>query len=429
MKRKVTVAIVGLGGRGEGVYAKCQHLFPDEMEIVAIADIVPEKVAKVAKEYGVSPDRCYNSAEELLKEDRLADVMFICTQDRQHVGHAVPALKKGYHLLVEKPISPDAAECKRLAALAKQYKRQVVICHVLRYTPFYQKIKEILNSGKIGDIVSIQAMENVAYWHQAHSFVRGNWRNSETTSPMVLQKCCHDMDIFVWLTGKKCKRVSSFGSLNLFREDKAPEGSTDFCLGGCKVKKDCPYDAEKIYITNEKTGVEHGAGFPSDIVTLNPTVDSVREALKAGPYGRCVYHCDNNVVDHQIMALEMEDGSTIDFTMCAFTNKVGRAIKIMGTKGDIEANNDDNVIDVCAFGGKHEVIDVNTLATDFSGHGGGDNRLVKDLLDLVQNESSVGAALTSIDGSTESHLIALALEESRIHGGKTINMDEFVAQF
>lgn len=426
MERKVTVAVVGLGGRGS-VYMEYQDLFPGEMEVVAIADIIPEKVEKWAKRFHLPKECCFSSAEELLKQDRLADVMFICTQDRQHVGHAIPALEKGYHLLLEKPISPDPAECKRLAAIAKQYNRHVVVCHVLRYTPFYQKIKEIIDSGVIGEIVSIQAIENVAYWHQAHSFVRGNWRNFNTTSPMILQKCCHDMDIFVWLSGKNCKRVSSFGSLTLFREDRAPEGSALRCLDGCKVKDSCPFDAEKIYITNEKTGILHNnSGFPCDILSLNPNEETIREALKTGPYGRCVYHCDNNVVDHQVVNLEMEDGSTINFTMCAFTNKTGRAIKVMGTLGDIEANNDDNIIDVCQFGGEHEIIDVTKLATDFSGHGGGDHRMERDLLNLVRGDSAPGSALTSIDKSTQSHFIALALEESRIHGGQAIDMEDYI---
>lgn len=426
MERKVTVAVVGLGGRGS-VYAECEALYSEEMEIVAIADIIPEKVEKWAKKYNIPKERCFSSAEELLQEDRLADVMFICTQDRQHVGHAIPALEKGYHLLLEKPISPDPAECKRLAEIANRYNRHVVVCHVLRYTPFYQKIKEIIDSGTIGEIVSIQAIENVAYWHQAHSFVRGNWRNSDMTSPMILQKCCHDMDIFVWLSGKNCKRVSSFGSLTLFREDRAPEGSTLRCVDGCKVKESCPFDAEKIYVTNENTGILHeNSGWPCDILALEPSEEAIREALKTGPYGRCVYHCDNNVVDHQVVNLEMEDGSTINFTMCAFTNKTGRAIKVMGTLGDIEANNDDNIIDVCKFGGEHEIIDVTTLASDFSGHGGGDKRLVKGLLDLVRNECAPGSALTSIDKSTQSHYISLALEESRLRNGEMIDMDTYI---
>ncbi len=431
MKRKVTVAVVGLGSRG-GVYSECQPFLSDDMEIVAVADIVPEKVEKWKKLYNLPDEACYSSAEELLKEDKLADVMFICTQDRQHMGHAIPALEKGYHLLLEKPISPDPVECKKVADAANKYKRHVVVCHVLRYTVFYQKIKEIIDSGVIGDIVSIQAIENVAYWHQAHSFVRGNWRNSDLSSPMILQKCCHDMDIFVWLMDKKCKRVSSFGSLSLFKKEMAPEGAALRCLDGCKAKDTCPYDAEKIYITGEKTGIRYGVSYPSDILAVNPTEENVYEAIKTGPYGRCVYHCDNNVVDHQVVNAEMEDGSTINFTMCAFTNKTGRALKIMGTKGTIEANNEmsfedshNNIITVWKFGEEPETIDVNTLSNDFSGHGGGDKRLVKDILELVQNDVEVGSALTSIDKSVQSHYMALALEKSRVQGGKPIDIADY----
>lgn len=203
MGRKLTVALAGLGSRGKDCYAKSAHLIPDKMEIVAIADIDPAKVAEVAREYNVPAERCFTSAEELIAQDKLADVMFITTQDRQHVAQAIPALQKGYDLLLEKPVSPELDECRELVKTAQEYNRKVVVCHVLRYTPFYSKVKEIIDSGKIGDVVSIMAIENVGYWHQAHSFVRGNWRNSETTSPMILQKCCHDMDLYLWLANKK----------------------------------------------------------------------------------------------------------------------------------------------------------------------------------------------------------------------------------
>ena len=201
MQKPVTVAIVGLGGRGKDTYAPMALSRPDLMKIVAIADIVPEKVDEVARLYGVPRERCFDSAEALLREPRLADVLFVCTQDRQHVGHAIPALRKGYHLLLEKPISPVLSECQRVLAEAKKADRQVVVCHVLRYTPFFQKIKAVLDAGRIGEVVSVMALENVVYWHQAHSFVRGNWRREEDTSPMILQKSCHDLDILLWLLG------------------------------------------------------------------------------------------------------------------------------------------------------------------------------------------------------------------------------------
>ena len=205
MSRQMTVAIAGLGSRGRDTYAKAAKMYPDKMKIVAIADIDPEKVKLTAEEYDVPMSHCYESAEDMLKEEKLADAMIIATQDRQHVGQAIKALKKGYHLLLEKPISPDLGECRKISEVAKECKREVVVCHVLRYTPIYQKVKEILDAGTIGDVISIMAIENVGWFHQAHSFVRGNWANSDETSPMILQKCCHDMDLYLWLAEKTCR--------------------------------------------------------------------------------------------------------------------------------------------------------------------------------------------------------------------------------
>lgn len=430
MSKKIRVAIAGLGSRGKDTYAKCAHRFSEEMEIVAIADIDPEKVREVREEYGVPEDMCFESAEKMLEQEKLADVMFICTMDRQHYGHAISALKKGYDLLLEKPISPELAECKEIAETASRLGRQVVVCHVLRYTPFYQKLKEVLDSGSIGEVVSIQAIENVGYWHQAHSFVRGNWRNKEMSSPMILQKCCHDMDILLWLAGKSCRAVSSFGSLRLFREDKAPEGAALRCIHcSPETKAACPFDAEKIYLTNEQTGVLAGnTDWPCNVLDLNPTEESIRKALTEGPYGRCVYHCDNNVVDHQVVNLELEDDTTISFTMCAFSETIHRHIRIMGTQGEITGDMKNNTIEIISFGREPQVIDVNTLADDFSGHGGGDNRLVKDILDLAGGSVTGRTALTSIEKSTESHFVALAAEESRVRGGEVIRLEDFVKE-
>lgn len=424
MSQKITVALAGLGSRGKDTYAPAAKLFPEKMEIVAIADTDPAKVEDVAKEYGIPKDKCFGSAEEMLKQDKLADAMFITTQDRQHVGQAIPALRKGYHLLLEKPISPDLAECREILKVADECGRRVVVCHVLRYTPFYTKLKSIIESGAIGDVVSVMAIENVGYWHQAHSFVRGNWRNSEETSPMILQKCCHDMDLYLWLTGKTCKSVTSFGSTYLFKKDRAPEGAALRCMDGCKAKETCPFDAEKIYVTNEKTGVAHGkTSWPLDVLALHPTMDSIMEAIKTGPYGRCVYHCDNNVVDHQVVNLDMTDGSTMSFTMCGFTSEGSRYAKIMGTEGDIIADMLNNTIDVGRFGKPHEIIDVTALATDFSGHGGGDNRMVEEFVDLLLSGKEPGSSITSLDRSVESHLIALAAEKSRLSGGACIPIE------
>ena len=426
MAKKIKVALAGLGSRGKDTYAPTAKLFPDKMEIVAIADIDPAKVAEVAKEYQVPSDKCFSSAEELIAQEKLADVMFITTQDKQHVGHAIPALKKGYDLLLEKPISPDLDECREIVKVANECHRKVIVCHVLRYTPIYSTLKGILDSGRIGDVVSVMSIENVGYWHQAHSFVRGNWRNSNTTSPMILQKCCHDMDLLLWLTGKTCESVSSFGNTYLFKPEKAPEGAAKRCMDGCKAKETCPYDAEKIYLKHKRIGAENGhKDWPLDVLTLHPTVESVTEAIKTGPYGRCVYYCDNNVVDHQVVNLNMTDGSTISHTMCGFTDTGSRYAKFMGTKGEILADMSENTIKVTEFGQDTEIIDVKKLATDFSGHGGGDNRMVEEFMDMLINDSEPTVRTTSVDQSVESHYCALAAEESRVNGGKVVFLDKY----
>lgn len=427
MKGPVKVAVVGLGGRGKDTYSKYVNRFPDKMQIVAIADPVESKRKDVAEKYGIPEENCFKSAEELLEKDRLADVAFICTPDKMHYSHAMLALKKGYHLLLEKPVSPSAQECANIAAAAHKYRKHVQVCHVLRYTPFYQEIKRQIDSGRIGEIVTVQAMENVQYWHQAHSFVRGNWKKKETSSPMILAKCCHDMDILLWLTGKKCRYVSSFGNLFLFRPEKAPEGAALRCLGDCKVKDTCPYNAETFYIKDRL--LKGRDKWPVNILNSYPTVENITEALKTGDYGRCVYHSDNDVVDHQVVNALLDDGVTINFTMSAFTSTGGRTMKIMGTMGDIGADMDENWIRVCEFGKEPEVIDVRTLATDFSGHGGGDFRMVEELLDDILQEKEPGCGLTSIDKSLESHYMALAAEDSRLNNGQSINMDEWKKKY
>lgn len=428
MNAPITFAICGFGDRGS-TYASMQKLFPDKMKVVAVADLNPDKVKKAQELYDIPQENCFPSGEEMLAQPRLADVMVVSTMDRQHVDHAIPALERGYHVLMEKPISPEISQCRRMLEAAAQHPDQhVILCHVLRYTQFYNALKDIISSGKIGKVVSICANENVAYWHQAHSFVRGNWRNSDQTSPMILQKSCHDMDILTWLIGQPCKAVSSIGGIELFKEERAPKGSTPYCLGGCKAKENCIFDAEKIYITSKKTGVRSGSGWLSSILCVDGTEEAVRAALEQGQYGRCVYHCDNNVVDHQQTNLLMEDGSTISFTMCAFTEDCYRTFKAMGTLGEIEADMKSNTIRVRVFGQEEELIDLKKLAQDLKGHGGGDSGIIADFLDMLLDNAPPTERTTTLVNSMESHYIALAAEESRKAGGKLMDMAEFKNQ-
>ncbi len=417
MGKIITVAIIGFGSRGS-TYASMQNVFPDKMKVVAVADIVPEKV-EIAKElYSIADEMCFSSAEALLEREKLADMVCICTMDRQHVEHMLPALEKGYDILLEKPISPSLDECYKVLNAVEMHDNKVLVCHVLRYTKFYNTIKDIIKNGSIGDVVSITANENVGFWHQAHSFVRGNWGNSKKSSPMILQKCSHDMDILTWLMGKKCKAVSSFGATHLFKKEKAPQGSTKFCFGGCKVKEDCIFDAEKIYVTGEKTGFLHKETFMASVVCENPTKEKLYDALKTGAYGRCVYHCDNDVVDHQVVNLQMEDDSTISFTMCAFTEDCYRYIHIMGTQGEIRADMNSNTITHTVFSKGSTLIDLNADNEDLKGHGGGDEGIMGDFLEMLVNGQGENERTTTVKNSMQSHVIAILAEKSRKNGGE-----------
>lgn len=420
--KQFTVAIIGLGGRGLHTYARYQDKFPERMKIVAIADIVPEKVRYAGERYAVPEEYRFDSAESLLARERLADVLIIATQDRQHHAHAMAALEKGYDILLEKPVAVTMEDCIDIRDAAIKSNRMVAICHVLEYTAFYRKIKEIIKSGAIGEPVSVNAIENVGYWHQAHSFVRGNWRNDQIESPMILQKCCHDFDILCWLLDKRCISVSSLGSLKYFKEANAPEGSAERCVD-CKYVHSCPYSAVKIYLDGKEIGYRNGnADWPCNILVENPDEEKLLESMKSGPYGKCVFRCDNNVVDHQIVNMEMEDEVTVSLTMTGFTAYNFRQLKIMGTLGDIVADQKENLVTVTPFGGESVVYDITTLTDDLSGHGGGDNRLMSEMFDALESGGNVSSGIA---GAIASHLIAFAAEESRKAGGEKIVMADF----
>lgn len=421
MNKPITIAIVGLGSRGLDTYAACLERYPDKAKIVAVADVKPERVQLAAQRYHIPAERCFDSSMALLNADRLADAMVLATPDACHYQEAMAALSKGYHLLLEKPVARTAKECADIARLAEVKGLQVAVCHVLRYTVFYQQLKALVDSGRIGDVVSIQAIERVGYWHQAHSFVRGNWHNKAKSTPMILQKCCHDLDILLWLAGKRCERVSSFGSLTHFRPENKPEGAPLRCVDGCPVADKCLYNAERFYLEQLR---KHGDSWPVNVLCSQPTEEKVRAALRNTDYGLCVYQCDNDVVDHQVVNMLLEGGVTAQLTMCAFTSSVARSIRLMGTLGEVEGDMERNMIRVRPFGGEAEEIDVRSLTDDFSGHGGGDVRLVKDFLDLLTGEGQ--GMLTAIDRSVESHYAALAAEESRLENGRSIALEEII---
>lgn len=417
---KVTLTLLGAGQRGMGAYAPYALEYPDEVEFVAVEETDEERRNKFKELHKIKEENCFTTWEELLEKPKMSDAILICTMDDMHYEPTMKALEKGYHVLLEKPMSNNPLECVEMGDYAEKNNRVFSICHVLRYTPFFSTIKEILDEGRIGDIISIQHIENVAYWHQAHSFVRGNWRNSEETSPMILQKSCHDMDIFSWLVGSKCTNISSFGSLTHFTKENAPEGAPLRCLDGCPARNECAFYAPKIYIDWKDNWQ---ADVLRSVVSNDTSHEGLLKALREGPYGRCVYHCDNNVVDHQVVNMEFENKVTVAFTMCAFTYEGGRGLKIMGTKGQIRGLSDENIIEITNFNtGTTDTIQVKASG----GHGGGDLGIMRDFIKLVKCNGE-GDSLTSASISVQSHLMAFAAEEARIKK-KVINLYEFVTE-
>jgi len=412
---KVTAAMLGAGDRGMGVYGSYALDHPRELQFIGVAEPDPSRRSRFQSMHQIHDDNVFFSWEELLSRPQFADAVLICVQDHMHYEAAVKAMERGYHILMEKPISNNLEECIALEKLAKSYDKVFSVCHVLRYTDFFSMLKKLVDESSIGKLISIQHNENVGYWHQAHSFVRGNWRNAEQSSPMILAKCCHDMDILLWLAGADCRTLSSFGSLAHFKSENAPIGAPERCLDGCPAERDCPYHAAKIYLTDN-------TDWPTSVISSDPSLEARAKALMEGPYGQCVYRCDNNVVDHQVVNMEFANGVTAVFTMCAFTHEFSRTIKLMGTKGEIRGHMGKNEIEFTNFNtGAKQLFQ---LASSSSGHGGGDANMMYDFVRLLQGDRNAGGK-TAISRSVQSHVMAFAAEASRLQK-KIINLEEFV---
>lgn len=409
----IKAALIGAGGRGKEIYARYALDYPNEIKFVAVAEPNEHKRNEFAKLHKLSEDMIFTTWEELLDKPKFCDAVFICTQDRMHFEPTLKAMEKGYDLLLEKPMSNSLQECIRVIEESKKRNVSITVAHVLRYTPFFKKLKTIIDSRIIGDVVNINLNENVGYFHYAHSYVRGNWNNSETSSPMILAKSCHDMDILVWLVGKKPLKISSFGSLKYFNEKHAPEGSEERCLD-CAVEYECPYSALKTYLVDSTE-------WPVSVISTDLSIEGKLKALKEGPYGKCVFRSDNNVVDHQVVNVQFEDDITAGFTMSGFTSEMTRKIIIMGTLGEITGDLDKNEITVKLFGGGEEqLIKVENLS---GGHSGGDTGLMKHYTRQLKDKAIEG--LTSAEVSLLSHIMAFAAERSRLIG-ETIDLNEFV---
>lgn len=419
MKKIYTVAVIGAGARGAKVYARLMHRAADRYKITHLCDVREDVLDSAGTEFDVPAENRYLDEKEFFVK-RLADIIVIATPDDCHVRHALRAMELGYDILCEKPLTDKKEECEALLEAQKKYGNKILVCHVLRYASSYLRLKEIIDSGKIGRLVSMDWIEPVGYWHQAHSFVRGNWRNTKDSAPMIIAKCCHDLDMIQHFAGAKCRSVSSVGDIAFFKSECAPEGSAERC-GACSLKDTCPYSAYRIYVEGWKKKDCPPKYWPYNVLTGEPvTEEKLINAIENGPYGRCVFHCDNNVVDHQVVQMLFENGVTVSLQMNAFNLGGGRRISLFGTYGEAYMTEKEIVLSV--YGEPTEIIDVtvNEHGLDYA-HGGGDARMIDALYGMVSGELKLETAL---EASVESHLIGIKAEESRLLGGKTLLVHE-----
>ena len=419
--KKVKFVLIGAGGRGTTYVSEGQKHCP-EMELVAVADPNPVRRNYIQKNFNLTDEYCYEMGEKLLELPRMADVAIIATQDKDHCGLALKAIEKGYHLLLEKPIAPTPEECLVIEEAANAKGVQVLVCHVLRYTPFFTTIKKIIDDGKIGKVKNVIHVEAVGDLHYSHSYVRGDWHNTVESSPMILAKSCHDIDIIQWLIGEKCKKVQSFGSLTYFCKENKPEGAPEFCVQNCPHEAECPYSAIKLYRQRQV------AWFARHATKIhNPSEEDIEKLIHETNYGKCVFgSCGNDVVDQQVVNMEFESGATASFTMSAF-NAGGRRIRIMGTEGELEGRMGNDYITVYNFiTRKSEQISIKDSVADESiegGHGGGDLGIVRALCQIMTG-TYTGKAFADITTSVDNHLATFAAEKSRL-SDEVIAMNDY----
>jgi hypothetical protein len=406
--KPVTAITLGAGSRGN-VYGNFAEKFPTLLDIVGVAEPIPLRNERYATKHKIADTNRFNTWERVFERPKFADAIIITTPDALHYAPCMKALEMGYDILLEKPIAPTEKECRNILALAKKTGRIVAVCHVLRYAPYFVKMKELIAQGAVGEVISIQHLEPIEHMHMSHSYVRGNWHNSKTTTPIILAKSCHDLDIIKWVINKPAKQISAMGDLKWFRKENAPQGSTARCTDGCAVERTCPYSAIKMYYEQrQRLGV---FDLPDD-KTKHP--EAIMEKLKTTNYGRCVYRMENDQPDHYITNIRFGDNVTASFSMEAFTSYAGRRTRVMGSMGDMVGDMTELVISDFRTGKQTKLVPKAEDVDEYrnSGHGGGDWLLANDFVQAVSQQNP--KLLTStIDESIESHIMAFMAEESR----------------
>lgn len=407
-----TFALLGAGGRGS-FFAKWILDNPHQAKLVAVAEPDPARRKAIADAHKIPESMQFAGWEQLLARPRLADALVNTTMDRLHAPSAVPALNLGYHMLLEKPMATTLEDCIAIDRARERNGRIVSICHSLRYFVSYVQIKKLLDAGAIGRLLSVDQLEGVNPIHQSHSFVRGNWGNESRSTFMLMSKSCHDIDILAYLINEPCRRVCSYGQLSHFRLDQAPPGAPERCTDGCPHEQTCDYSALKVYLHERAGWYGAHAGFGGK------TIEEKMQLLRTGPFGRCVYRTDNDVVDHQVVAMEFKSGITATFTMTAF-DAGGRRVRLHGTEGTIYSAVDSNKIEVRRF--RDMATQVIEIPWQGGGHGGGDNSVISSFVHAMRTENPA-AVLTTTSESLASHKIVFAAERSR-REGRSVDLAE-----
>ncbi|MBR3222308.1 MAG: Gfo/Idh/MocA family oxidoreductase [Kiritimatiellae bacterium] len=402
--KRLKAIVLGAGYRGRA-YAEYAAEHPDQLEIVGVADPVQAKVIP-ARHY-------WNDWRECLDDHPEADIVMVTMPDSLHHDPAIMALKSGYHLLLEKPISPTEEECREVIACALEEKRLVIVGHILRYTAYFAHVKALIDSGELGEVVSIAHQESAGFWKVAHSYVRGNWANSKKSSPIILAKCSHDFDLFVWWIGRKCRRVTSFGSIKLFRRENMPRGAATRCAD-CPphIERRCVWSARNMYVDHDEL----------KYLFADHSDDAMRKLIEETEYGKCVYQADNDVPDHQAVTLEFDGGATVSHVMTGFTEKNVRTTRIALTRGEIIGDGEN--LDICRFDGNTVETGVPSVyrIPNRSRHGGGDFNLVSEMIRILRRNDPDEIRETT-EEALQSHLICFAAERSRLAGGKVIEIN------
>jgi predicted dehydrogenase len=465
MSDPIRILLFGAGNRGAETYGRYGQTHPQNIRFVAVAEPNPIRRAQFAADHNISPERQYIDWQDALSAGKIADAVINATQDEMHHDSTIAALNAGFDVLLEKPIATTLSETLHIVRTAEETNRLLMICHVLRYTGFFQKVKAIFQSERLGQVINISHSENVSYFHMAHSYVRGNWRNLALSAPMILAKSCHDLDLLYWFLDEKVTHLSSFGDLRHFKAENAPPGAQDRCTDGCPAAESCPFYAPRIYLDSlpikqavsradnpmlrfiGKTSINHPqfakalgkvippvrklteySGWPRNTITECPQDDAaVLDALRTGPYGRCVYRTDNDVVDHQVVSMRFESGITATLTMHGHSHEEGRTLRVDGSRATLlgKFSYSESWLEVHEHGsGAVEQFTFASEVEQASGHGGGDDGLMNTFVQAMRGEQ---APLTSARDSLESHLMAFAAEGARL-GNVMVDMDKFRTQ-